>query len=266
METAVSPAPFALFVSDLHLQAAQPQTAQAFLQFLTQHAVHARQLYLLGDIFEYWAGDDDLETPFNRGIADAIAAVAAVGVQVFWIAGNRDFLVSDGFARAAGLTLLPDPAVVTLAGKRLTLSHGDALCTDDVDYMAFRAQVRNPAWQQNFLALPLAQRKAIIENLRRGSQAAQQQKASDIMDVNQLAVAQLFTDTASTTLIHGHTHRPALHIYDAAHQDARDAAQGQKLRYVLPDWEVDAQPPRGGWIALHTDGGLQRLDLLNQPI
>lgn len=258
---AVAPAPFALFVSDLHLQAAQPQTAQAFLQFLSQRAVHARQLYLLGDIFEYWAGDDDLETPFNRGIADAIAAVAAVGVQVFWIAGNRDFLVSEGFAQAARLTLLPDPYAVTLAGRQLTLSHGDALCTDDIDYMAFRTQVRNPAWQQNFLGLPLAQRKAIIENLRRGSQAAQQNKAADIMDVNQLAVAQLFADTGSNTLIHGHTHRPALHIYDAD-----DNAANRKQRYVLPDWEVDAQPPRGGWIALQTDGSLQRLDLLNQPI
>lgn len=246
------PDPLAFFISDLHLQAAMPRTAQAFRDFLTQQALHAQKLYLLGDIFEYWAGDDDLETPFNQGIADALLTVAQAGVEVFWIAGNRDFLVSNGFAQAAGLTILSDPHVVTLAGRRLTLAHGDAQCTDDTDYMAFRAQVRNPAWQQGFLAMPLAQRKAIIEGLRQGSQAAQKEKTSEIMDVNQQAIAQLFAATQSTLLIHGHTHRPARHVYD-------DAA-GEKLRYVLPDWEIESTPARGGWIALGVDGGLRRFD------
>jgi UDP-2,3-diacylglucosamine hydrolase len=254
--------PVALFVSDLHLQASLPHTADAFRQFLSQHAVQAQQLYLLGDIFEYWAGDDDIDTPFNRGIADAIAGVAKTGVAVFWIAGNRDFLVSDGFSRAAGLTLLPDPFVITLAGQRLTLAHGDTLCTDDVDYINFRNQVRNPAWQQTFLALPLAQRKAIIENLRRGSQAAQMQKSSEIMDVNPEAVAQLFAATDSRLIIHGHTHRPARHVYN----DKNNEADAEKVRYVLPDWDIDAQPPRGGWIALDSDGRLHRIDLFNQTI
>ena len=235
-----------------------PRTAQAFRDFLTQQARRAQKLYLLGDIFEYWAGDDDLETSFNRDVADALRAVAQAGVEVFWIAGNRDFLVSDGFAKAAGLTILSDPHVVTLAGRRLTLAHGDAQCTDDTDYMAFRAQVRNPAWQQGFLAMPLAQRKAIIEGLRQGSQAAQKEKSSEIMDVNQQAVAKLFADTESALLIHGHTHRPARHVY-------LDAA-GEKLRYVLPDWEIDATPARGGWIALGVDGVLRRFDHQGQLI
>src|SRR5450830_774525 len=186
--------PVAFFISDLHLQAALPRTAEAFLDFLAHRARHASYLYLLGDIFEYWAGDDDIETPFNRYIVDAIRAVADAGVAVFWIAGNRDFLVSTAFADAAGLTLLSDPHVVTLAGQRLTLAHGDAQCTDDIDYMAFRTQVRNPAWQNTFLTMPLAQRKAIIEGLRQGSQAAQKEKSSEIMDVNPEAVAQLFAE------------------------------------------------------------------------
>ncbi|HEY4073908.1 MAG TPA: UDP-2,3-diacylglucosamine diphosphatase [Herbaspirillum sp.] len=246
------PDPVAFFISDLHLQASLPLTTQAFLDFLTRHARHARQLYLLGDIFEYWAGDDDLETPFNRSIVDAINAVSKAAVEVFWIAGNRDFLVSQAFAEAAGLTLLNDPHVVTLAGQRLTLAHGDAQCTDDTDYMAFRAQVRNPAWQSTFLAMPLTQRKAIIEGLRQGSQAAQKQKSSEIMDVNQQAIAKLFADTGSALLIHGHTHRPARHVYE----DGTET----KVRYVLPDWEIDATPPRGGWIALGKDGALRRFD------
>jgi UDP-2,3-diacylglucosamine hydrolase len=252
------PDPVAFFISDLHLQAALPRTAQAFRDFLTQYAVQAQQLYLLGDIFEYWAGDDDLETPFNRDVAEAIRAVAQAGVEVFWIAGNRDFLVSDGFAQAAGLTLLSDPHIVTLAGRRLTLAHGDAQCTDDADYMAFRAQVRNPAWQQTFLAMPLAQRKAIIEGLRQGSQAAQKEKSAEIMDVNPQAIAKLFADTDSTLLIHGHTHRPARHVYGDA--------SGQKLRYVLPDWEIDTTPARGGWIAMGVDGALRRFDHLGRLI
>jgi UDP-2,3-diacylglucosamine hydrolase len=250
------PDPVAFFISDLHLQASLPLTTQAFLNFLTQHALRAQQLYLLGDIFEYWAGDDDLETPFNRSIVDAIAALSKAGVEVFWIAGNRDFLVSNAFAQAAGLTLLNDPHVVMLAGQRLTLAHGDAQCTDDTDYMAFRAQVRNPAWQSTFLALPLAQRKAIIEGLRQGSQAAQKQKSSEIMDVNPRAIAQLFADTGSALLIHGHTHRPARHVY----QDAT----GVKVRYVLPDWEIDTVPARGGWIALGKDGVLRRFGYQGQ--
>ncbi|OWY31098.1 UDP-2,3-diacylglucosamine diphosphatase [Herbaspirillum robiniae] len=240
----------ALFVSDLHLQASLPRTAAAFLAFLQTHARQTQRLYLLGDIFEYWAGDDDLATPFNQQIADAIKAVREHGVEIFWIAGNRDFLVSQGFADAAGLTLLDDPHVVTLAGRTLALAHGDAQCTDDQAYMAFRAQVRQPAYQQQFLAMPLAQRKAIIEGMRKNSQDANQNKSYEIMDVNAGAIDQLFAQTGTDTLIHGHTHRPALHRLD----------DGKRLRYVLPDWEYDVETPRGGWISLTADGALHRYD------
>lgn len=236
----------ALFVSDLHLQASLPRTTAAFLAFLQTHARQTQRLYLLGDIFEYWAGDDDLATPYNQQIADAIRAVSRDGAQVAWIAGNRDFLVGQGFADAAGLTLLDDPHVAALAGRTLALAHGDAQCTDDHAYMAFRAQVRQPAYQQQFLAMPLAQRKAIIEGIRKNSQDANQGKSYEIMDVNAGAIDQLFAQTGTDTLIHGHTHRPALHRLEG------------RLRYVLPDWEYDVETPRGGWISLTGDGVLHR--------
>ncbi|MCA1322785.1 UDP-2,3-diacylglucosamine diphosphatase [Herbaspirillum sp. alder98] len=239
----------ALFVSDLHLQASLPRTTAAFLDFLQTHALQTGQLYLLGDIFEYWAGDDDLVTPYNQQIADALKAVQAQGVALFWIAGNRDFLVGEAFAAAAGLSLLPDPHVITLAGRSIALAHGDAQCTDDVAYMAFRAQVRQPAYQQQFLAMPLAQRKAIIEGMRKNSQQSNQDKSMEIMDVNADAIDALFKQTGVSTLIHGHTHRPALH-----------RLEGDRLRYVLPDWEYDVETPRGGWISLTDDGVLHRFD------
>ncbi len=250
----------ALFVSDLHLQAALPRTTAAFLAFLQSHATRTQQLYLLGDIFEYWAGDDDLATPYNQQIADALKALQAQGVQIFWMAGNRDFLVGQDFAQAAGLTLLPDPHVITAAGRTLALAHGDAQCTDDQAYMAFRAQVRQPAYQQQFLAMPLAQRKAIIEGIRKNSQDANQSKEMAIMDVNADAIAALFAQTGTDVLIHGHTHRPALHRLGDAQ------GQAHQLRYVLPDWEYDVEAPRGGWISLTADGVLHRHDVSGDEI
>ncbi|ADJ63374.1 UDP-2,3-diacylglucosamine diphosphatase [Herbaspirillum seropedicae] len=248
----------ALFVSDLHLQASLPRTTAAFLAFLQSHAAQTQQLYLLGDIFEYWAGDDDLATPYNQFIADALKALQAQGVQLYWMAGNRDFLVGQAFADAAGLTLLQDPHVITAAGRRLTLAHGDAQCTDDHAYMAFRAQVRQPAYQQQFLAMPLAQRKAIIEGIRKNSQDANQSKEMAIMDVNAGAIDTLFAQTGTDTLIHGHTHRPALHRLGEG--------PAGKLRYVLPDWEYDVETPRGGWISLTADGALHRHDVNGDEI
>ena len=250
--SAAQPATVALFVSDLHLQAALPRTTQAFFDFLEQQAKHAAQLYLLGDIFEYWAGDDDIDTPYQRGIVDALRAISDHGVQLFWIAGNRDFLAGAAFAEAAGLSILQDPHIITLAGRAIALAHGDAQCTDDTAYMAFRAQVRQPAWQQQFLSMPLAQRKAVIEGARKTSQDAGKEKTADIMDVNAAAIADLFERTGTQVLIHGHTHRPALHV-------GNDNGQ-QRMRYVLPDWEYDVTPVRGGWISLTADGQLHRFD------
>ncbi|MEG0881843.1 MAG: UDP-2,3-diacylglucosamine diphosphatase [Janthinobacterium sp.] len=244
--------PAALFISDLHLQSSHPRTSAAFLSFLEHHAQYAQALYLLGDLFEYWAGDDDLEDPFNARMTAAIRAVSDAGVHVYWIAGNRDFLVGSGFAAAAGATLLSEPHVATLAGRRIVLLHGDAECTKDVQYMEFRAMVRQPAWQKQFLSMPLAQRKAIIDGLRKSSREHNGEKSMDIMDVTPAAVAQVFAEHASTVMIHGHTHRPALHQV------------GNTLRYVLPDWECDVtapEQPRGGWIAIDARGSITRHDL-----
>jgi UDP-2,3-diacylglucosamine hydrolase len=235
-----------LFISDLHLQESNPRTAEAFFRFLAEHAAHARQLYLLGDIFEYWAGDDDLDTPFHQRIVQALRGLADNGVEIFWIAGNRDFLIGDGFAQAAGLTRLQEPHVIDAGGTRVALVHGDAQCTADTKYMAFRAQVRQGAWQQQFLAMPLAQRKQIIAGLREGSREAHATKSYEIMDVTPEAVDALFEATGADVIIHGHTHRPNLH------------QNGAKRRYVLPDWELDAEPARGGWIELDDKGNITR--------
>jgi len=246
----------ALFISDLHLQESHPRTLDAFFRFLDERASHAEALYLLGDIFEYWAGDDDLASPFHQRIVQALRRVRERGVAVYWMAGNRDFLVGQAFADAACLTLLPDPTVLTVGGQRIALVHGDAQCTDDLKYMAFRTQVREPGWQQQFLAMPLAQRKAIIAGLREGSRQAQGEKSYDIMDVTPDAIATLHEATGADIVIHGHTHRPALH---------HDQASGRR-RYVLPDWELDAEPARGGWIAIGTDGDITRCGLDGQPL
>jgi UDP-2,3-diacylglucosamine hydrolase len=242
----------ALFVSDLHLQAAQPATAHAFFRFLTEQASATEALYLLGDLFEYWAGDDDRDSDFHRQVLAALRAVSDAGVALYWIAGNRDFLVGAEFARAAGLTLLAEPHVITIGAQRIALVHGDAECTDDSAYMAFRAQVRQAPWQQQFLAMPLGQRKAIIAGLREGSREAHGGKSVEIMDVTPSAIAALHAATGADTVIHGHTHRPALH------------RNGALRRFVLPDWEPDATPARGGWIAIDHAGSITRHGLDGQ--
>ncbi|CUI08944.1 UDP-2,3-diacylglucosamine diphosphatase [Massilia antarctica] len=239
----------ALFISDLHLQAAHARTVDAFFAFLEERAMAARALYILGDLFEYWAGDDDLDAPLHRKIAAAIRAVRDAGIPVYWIAGNRDFLVGQAFADTAGMELLAEPHIADIGGQRIALVHGDAECTDDIKYMEFRKQVRQPAWQAQFLAMPLAQRKAIIANLREGSKEAHSTKTMEIMDVTPQAIDALFAATGTKVMIHGHTHRPALHEKDG------------KRRYVLPDWEPDGEPPRGGWIAIGEDGTITRHDL-----
>ncbi len=238
------PETVALFVSDLHLSAQMPRTTAAFFRFLDEQASHAQQLYLLGDVFEYWAGDDDLDDPFNREVTAALRRLSDHGVTLYWIAGNRDFLAGSAFAQATGAVLLPDPYVTEIAGQRLLLLHGDAQCTDDTSYMAFRAQVRQPAWQQAFLARPLAERKAIIAGMREGSREAQRDKSMAIMDVNAEAIERLFAEHAVTLMIHGHTHRPAAHHSEGG------------TRHVLPDWDCESPPVRGGWIAIDAEGSL----------
>lgn len=239
----------ALFVSDLHLSPDLPKTTDAFFTFLRDRALQARSLYLLGDIFEYWAGDDDIDDAFNRLVIAALREVSDRGVSVYWIAGNRDFLAGDAFAAASGLQLLTEPYVADIAGQRLLLLHGDAQCTDDTAYMSFRTQVRDPDWQRAFLARPLAERKAIIAGMREGSRAAQRDKPMAIMDVNAGEISRLFDTYDVALMIHGHTHRPDVHESNG------------RVRHVLPDWDGDAAVVRGGWIAIDAAGGLHRVNL-----
>ena len=244
--TKAQPDTVALFVSDLHLSTQTPHTTAAFFDFLARHGQHTQQLYLLGDIFDYWAGDDDMDDSFNRSIADALKSMSDNGIQIFWIAGNRDFLVRDGFASASGAMPLADPSVIDVAGHAVLLTHGDAYCTDDIDYMKFREQVRDPNWQAGFLAKPLAERKQIIAAMREGSRAAQREKSMAIMDVNLNAIETLFKQHQVKHIIHGHTHRPAVHHSDAG------------IRHVLPDWDLDHTPHRGGWLEADLAGGFHQ--------
>lgn len=248
------PKPVALFISDLHLQPGMPETTAAFLSFLKQPARQAQQLYLLGDIFEYWAGDDDLSSPFPRLIADALREVSNTGVELFWMAGNRDFLVGKKFAKATKATLLSDPYRLNYANQLYLLTHGDQLCTDDVKYQEFRNMVRKPEWQTAFLARALNERKSIIAAMRQQSRQHQQQQTAMIMDVNQDTVNQFFKDNQAQILIHGHTHRPAVHHLQ------------NTVRYVLSDWDQDHAPLRGDWLTLLADGSLQRYDAIGMPI
>ncbi len=225
----------ALFISDLHLSADEPANVAAFLDFLQGKARAAASLFILGDLFEYWAGDDDLATPFNAHIAAAIRTLADTGTAVFFMSGNRDLLAGPAFADAIGACLLEDPARVRFgndANAPLLLTHGDTLCTDDLAYQAFRRQVRDPVWQAGFLAQPLAARKAFIASLRQQSETAKAEKTIEIMDVNADAVAALLREHDYPTLIHGHTHRPACHRLEVDHHTC--------TRHVLSDWRGQA--------------------------
>lgn len=218
-----------LFISDLHLCASRPQITAAFLHFLKHLPGHAHALYILGDLFEYWAGDDEIENSHHQPVISAFRALAAQGVELYFMHGNRDFLIGSGFCNAASITLLPDPSLINLHGKRVLLSHGDDLCTDDVSYQAFRRQVREPQWQANFLSQPLAVRKQQIEAIRLRSEQEKSAKHAQIMDVNQDAVAALLSAyDYPELLIHGHTHRPHQHQLTL---DGHDIT-----RWVLGDW------------------------------
>ena len=247
----------AMFLSDVHLSAAHPETVLAFLGFLDEQvAGRTERLFVLGDLFEYWAGDDDLDAPFNRSVVDALRKIADGGTRLWFIAGNRDFLIGERFANAARVTLLPDPYRVVIGSTSLLLSHGDLLCTDDVDYQRFRAMVRQAEWRRAFLARPLAERRAIIADMRMQSEEAKRDKPAEIMDVNATAVAQAFETSGELLLIHGHTHRPAHHVVDL------DARRCQ--RWVLPDWDAEAAPPRGGALVLN-HGVLRPIDIAGRP-
>src|ERR1051325_4318745 len=218
-----------LFISDLHLCSSRPAISGQFIAFLATQAAQADALYILGDLFEYWAGDDDLADAHHQEVIQALHALAAGGTRIFFMHGNRDFLLAQVFSQASGITLLDDPTQLTMYGKRVLLSHGDMLCTDDVDYQAFRRQVRDPAWQRDFLRQPLASRKQQIAALRLRSEQEKSYKAESIMDVNAEAVEALLREHDYPDLfIHGHTHRPARHVLEI---DGHSC-----IRWVLGDW------------------------------
>ena len=221
-----------LFISDLHLSAGHERSMAAFLRFIDTLAPQAETLYILGDLFEYWAGDDDIHDPFHAQIIDVLHDLATQGTNIYLMHGNRDLLMGDTLALACHAALLPDPTMLDLYGTPTLITHGDKLCTDDVEYQKFRAYVHSEEFQKEFLARPLAARKVFIENLRQQSTAAKQGKDSAIMDVNIEAVLALLREHNYPRLIHGHTHRPARHLH---HLDEHNCE-----RWVLSDW--DHQP------------------------
>ena len=216
-----------LFVSDLHLCPSRPALAGIFFDFLRGTALQADALYILGDLFEYWAGDDD-DTDFNRAVVDALKAYSAGGRALFLLHGNRDFLIGSHFAEATGAVLLDDPAIVDLYGTPTILLHGDTLCTDDVKYLAFRAKVRDATFQRQFLSQSLEARKQIIAGLRAENAGEKQLKSEAIMDVAPATVEAVLREHGYPRMIHGHTHRPALHHH---------MVDGKRCeRWVLADW------------------------------
>jgi len=213
-----------LFISDLHLSEDRPQANEQFFRFLEEDAAGADALYVLGDLFEYWIGDEDLETPFNAVIAAFLRRLADQGTRVHVMHGNRDFLIGERFCAASSATLLSDPSIA----DGVLLMHGDTLCTDDHDYQAWRRTARSAHWQREFLAKPLAERRAAVRGLREKSKEVIQAKTADIMDVNDAAVREAFRRHGVTRLIHGHTHRVGAH---------RLEVEGRRCeRWVLPDW------------------------------
>ena len=232
-----------LFISDLHLCGARPAITGLFLDFLRRRARGANALYILGDLFEYWIGDEAVEQEEFHAIVRGLRELTAGGTPVSVMHGNRDFLMADGFETATGCRLLADPARIDLHGTPTLLMHGDSLCIDDVEYMSFRAQVRNAAWQREFLARPVAERDRIVRDFREISKNSTASKKPEIMDVNQKAVEAIMREHGVQRLIHGHTHRPMEHVFDLDGRPAR--------RMVLGDWyeqgsvlSVDAQ----GWV------------------
>ena len=243
------------FISDLHLNADEPATFSAWQHYL-QHTP-ADAVFILGDLFEVWVGDDaasaDLPAPAQASFENSCAQVLAEAgrrLALFFMHGNRDFLVGPAFMDACHASLLDDPTVLTFAGQRWLLSHGDALCLDDLDYMAFRQQVRSAGWQCAFLAQPLAERQALAREMRRQSEA-RKQSGMDYADVDTEAARQWLKAACAFTLIHGHTHKPALH----------DLGDGLS-RVVLSDWDAQASMPRAQVLRLDASG-LQRIALLS---
>lgn len=225
-----------LFISDCHVDSGKPEITSNLLDFLQNRAKHARFLYILGDLFEAWLGDDE-HNPGNEAIIACLQTLAE-NTEVYFLAGNRDFLLGDEAATEIGFTRISDPTILQLGDHRVALLHGDTLCTDDKDYQRFRCMVRDLEWQAQFLQKPLAERQAIAAALRARSIEAMTEKSFEIMDVNHDAVKNCFAESAADFIIHGHTHRPAIHRY-----------AGHHIRYVLGDW--NPLPSYLSWNSAH---------------
>lgn len=242
-----------LFISDLHLQESRPDITSTLLHFLKANEGQSDALFILGDLFEVWIGDDDV-SELNSTIAKALAAFNRAGAWVFIGHGNRDFLIGPDYAEQCGATLIEDPYILRSESGSVVLLHGDQLCIDDTEYMKFREQVRDPDWQREFLAKSLDERHAFANQARQQSQSAIADKSGQIMDVDQNEVLQLLKSTQQTTVIHGHTHRPAIHQIQL---DSPIAEHSEARRIVLGDWDQQ------GWFAeLNPDG----VSLQNFPL
>tara|TARA_R100001143_G_scaffold15627_1_gene17897 strand:+ start:1406 stop:2134 length:729 start_codon:yes stop_codon:yes gene_type:complete len=231
---------YSLLISDLHLDPARPEHLAELETLLDNHAGKAERLYVLGDLFEAWIGDDD-DSPFNRQAIDAFRRFSDAGSELYFMHGNRDFLLGDTFADDCGGVLLDEGTVVDLYGTQALLMHGDSLCTEDHAYQQFRAMARDPQWQQGMLAKPLEERRALAQGMRMQSQGNNANKPENIMDVTPSEVVRVMEDAGVQHLIHGHTHRPAVH--DVALND------GPGQRWVLGDWGE-----LGWWIVADSDG------------
>lgn len=211
------------FIADLHLCEQQPQISRLFVQFCRDQACHAQALYILGDFFEYWLGDDSLDKT-AQVVQKELSILSEQGVEIYFMAGNRDFLLGQEYANSCGIQIIDEPTVIDLYGENVLLIHGDAECTDDLSYQKVRTLFRSPQWQQQFLNMGIEQRMDFAEKARQQSQQHTQNTTAEIMDVNQTAIEDLYTKHQVKTIIHGHTHRPAIH-----------QAHG-KQRIVLGDW------------------------------
>ena len=219
--------PGTLFVSDLHLDATRPQITRLFLDMLDTLGRNADAIYILGDLFDTWHGDDD-DNPLGYAITDGLRACVVSGTPVHLLHGNRDFLIGEQFVARTGCRLLDDPVRIDLYGTPVLLMHGDILCTNDVDYQAFRSGVRSHRWQQDFLRQSLQARRDMVQTLREKCRASAREKPDSIRDVNPETVVRFMTEHGVQQLIHGHTHRPGIHEFDIAGKPAR--------RMVLGDW------------------------------
>jgi UDP-2,3-diacylglucosamine hydrolase len=231
-----------LFISDLHLHEAIPHTVAAFEYFIRVTANTADSVFILGDLFEYWIGDDMLVAdPFAARMASLMRTLSERGIALYIMHGNRDFLLGKRFMQAAGAVWLPDPFVISVFGSRIVLSHGDALCTDDYKYQLFRRFSRSPAMQFLFLAWPLKWRCALARRLR-GTRHDNRARPMSSYDVTSQGVQKLFASSNTMSMIHGHTHKPACHQEHGG------------TRWVLPDWDLDCAAPRGGYLQIDAQG------------